>query len=231
MVDWKPSRRDTLSFLGLATMSGITKAEPSVDLALVLAIDCSFSVNERAYLLQMRGFGQAFLDSKMLEIIAHGARGRIAVAAFHWSDADGQQIILPWRVLENAKDAIDIGTLFLTAPRDLSASATATGSALLFAQKLLKSAPSATRQVVDVSTDGVCNVGYSAPAARDILVADNITINGLAILDEDPNLVSYLDREVIGGDSAFVVESDDFNAFGAAIQEKLFREIANLTTT
>ena len=231
MVQWMPSRRDALSFLGVVAISGVAKAASSVDLALVLAIDCSFSVNEQAYKLQMKGYGEAFLDPKMMEIIAHGPKKRIAVAAFHWSDPEGQQIILPWRVVENVGDTTSIGNLLSAAPRELSALATATGSALLFAQNLLKSAPSATRQVVDVSTDGVCNIGAAAPTARDILTADKITINGLAILDEDPNIASYMERDVIGGENAFVITADDFDAFGLAIKEKLFREIANSVTT
>ena len=102
---------------------------------------------------------------------------------------------------------------------------------MLYALKLFEGAPSGTRQVVDISTDGSSNAGSSAPAARDAITSSGITINALAILDEEPHLSSYLERDVIGGDGAFIETADDYNAFGAAIRKKLMREFSNSATS
>jgi hypothetical protein len=83
----------------------------------------------------------------------------------------------------------------------------------------------ATRRVIDVSTDGRNNMGRPAFRARDELVARGITINGLAIANEWPTLDVYLERQVTGGPSNFVVKADSYDDFGAAMQRKLIREI------
>jgi hypothetical protein len=221
------SRRAALAAVALSAFPKISAANPLVDLGLVLAIDCSFSVNEEAYHLQMQGFAAAFMDAEIHKLILKGYHKRIAIAAFHWSDPDTQRIVLPWRILGGASDAIAVGQVFANAVRQIEVGATATGSALLYALNLFEEAPAATRQVVDISTDGSSNSGYAAPKSRDDLVAGGITINALAILDEEPHLASYLERDVIGGDGAFIVTAKDFKAFGAAIREKLIREISN----
>ena len=228
MHEVKPSRRNVLAMLTYAASSKLAVAAPVVDLALVLAIDCSYSVDAVEYRLQMRGIGQSFLDSRMLEVVTHGSLQKIAICAFHWSDAHTQQIIMPWQILATANDAINLANLFLAAPRLLTAGLTNTGAALLFARKLFEDAPMASRRVVDVSTDGRCNGGPSVQSARDLLVADGITVNGLAIVNEQPNLVSYLEENMIGGDASFVVTANDFNAYADAIRFKLLREIANI---
>ena len=231
MPGWKISRRQALAALGLTAFPKISDAASLVDLALVLAIDCSFSVNEEAYHLQMQGLGEAFNDAEIHKLILKGFHRRIAIAAFHWSNPDAQRIVLPWRILEGASDAKNAGQVLLNAPREIEAGVTATGSALLYALKLFDGAPSGTRQVVDISTDGSSNSGSSAPAARDAITSSGITINALAILDEEPHLTSYLERDVIGGDGAFIETADDFSAFGAAIRKKLMREISNSATS
>jgi Protein of unknown function (DUF1194) len=230
MREIKMSRRNLLAFLSSAIIPSVAVANPTVDLALVLAIDCSYSVDDLEYRLQMRGLGQAFLDSQMLDLISRGGRKKIAVAAFHWSDALTQQIIVPWQILQTAKDAIQLADLFLSAPRTLSAGATDTGAALLYAQKLFEVAPAALRKVVDVSTDGKGNGDTEIEKARDKLVASGITVNGLAIVNEEPNLVSYLYENMIGGDDSFVIAANDFNAYSAAIRQKLYKEITNINT-
>ena len=221
------SRRHMLGLFAAAALPQEIMAATLVDLALVLAIDCSYSVDPYEYQLQMRGTGQAFLDSKIIEAVSRGPNKKIAVSAFFWSDPDQQYVIVPWRLFANASDAIEIAGIFLRAPRDIYRGTTATGTALLFAKGLLETAPPSLRRVVDVSTDGTSNTGVDVAAARDQLVAAGITINGLAIENEVRDLSSYLKETVIGGDGHFVVKADDFNAYTDAIKTKLLKEITN----
>ncbi|HEX7967650.1 MAG TPA: DUF1194 domain-containing protein, partial [Stellaceae bacterium] len=84
----------------------------------------------------------------------------------------------------------------------------------------------AVRRVIDVSGDGINNNGRAVTEARDAAVQTGITVNGLPILTEYPNLDTYYRENVIGGPGAFAVAASDFSSFGSAILSKLVREIA-----
>ena len=85
------------------------------------------------------------------------------------------------------------------------------------------------RQVIDVSGDGRETTFryHSVPPsqARYAATAQGITVNGLAILGEEPDLAAYYRSEVIGGFGAFVMVAETIDDFGRAIREKLLREI------
>ena len=218
------SRRALLTGAALAWPAA-AMAAPVVELALVLAIDCSYSVTPEEYQLQMRGTGQALLAPEILEAVAGGLSKQIAISAFVWSSPQSQFVLAPWQLLKTAADAQAIAQAFLRAPRNLPRETTATGAALLFAQSLLDAAPRALRHVVDISTDGQCNDGPKVEGIRDVLIADGTVINGLAITKDVPDLDGYLRRSVIGGSNSFVMKANDFEAYGHSLREKLFREI------
>ncbi len=196
-----------------------------VDLALVLAVDCSFSVDAREFALQMEGLGRAFMTAEVKEAIAQGVRQRIAVAVVQWSDDLNQKTVMPWTVIASGADADAFGQQLLNMPRSLSEGGTSISAALLFSATLLQSAPSAERMVIDVSADGRNNSGPQTGPVRDRLVAAGITINGLTILNEWPTLDSYFENNVAGGPGHFVMPSADYDSYGEAILRKLLREI------
>ncbi len=222
------TRRNFAGGLAATSVAGPALSDTKVDLALVLAIDCSFSVNASNYQLQMQGTARAFLAPEVLQAIASGARKRIAIAAFLWSDPEIQYVLVPWQLLQTASDAKAVADVFLRSPRNVPKGTTATGAALMFAQSMLLSAPPAFRQVIDISTDGECNTGPKVEAARDAIVAHGTVINGLAITKEVHDLDSYLRDSVIGGNQSFVVIANDFDSYGQSLREKLFREITNV---
>ena len=224
------SRRSVLGLLGSAALAGPTRGAEVLDLALILAIDCSLSVDDYDYRLQLRGTGQAMIDSALLQIIQRGANKVIAVSAFLWSSPNAQQLVVPWRVLHDGGETMAVADEILGAKRKIDAGSTATGNALAFAEKLMLGAPPALRRVVDVSTNGHANMGDPVIPIRDRMVQNGITINGLAVTDKEPNLVAYMQREVTGGDGSFVIPADNYNAYTLAIRLKLFREIAGLKT-
>ena len=90
--------------------------------------------------------------------------------------------------------------------------------------------------MIDVSGDGVNNSGGPVEMARDRLVAEGVTINGLPIVNDRPTfgrmppipLDEYYRDSVIGGPGAFVIVAEDFQSFGNAVKRKLIREIAAL---
>ena len=60
---------------------------------------------------------------------------------------------------------------------------------------------------------------------RDAVVSQDITINGLSILNEVPTLDKYFELYITGGAASFVVVANDYSAYSAAIYRKLLREI------
>jgi len=62
--------------------------------------------------------------------------------------------------------------------------------------------------------------------ARDRIVAAGISINGLAILTEEPWLEGYYRSNVIGGPGGFVVAARNFGSFADAMLRKLVQEVA-----
>jgi hypothetical protein len=82
------------------------------------------------------------------------------------------------------------------------------------------------RGVIDVSGDGRANQGELPTNARARALAEGVTVNGLAILNEDPALNVYYLQYVIAGPGAFVLAAQDYEAFADAIVEKLVREIS-----
>jgi hypothetical protein len=55
--------------------------------------------------------------------------------------------------------------------------------------------------------------------------ARGVTVNGLAILNEDRDLARWYRDHVISGLGSFVVPAADFHDFAEAIVNKLVREI------
>ncbi len=216
-----------LAFAGalLLPQPGGKAQDSAVDLALVLAVDCSFSVDRVEFRLQMEGLGQAFLRPEIKKAIRAGYRQRIAVTVMQWSDEGNQMVVLPWTVIAGDADSNEIGHVLSRMPRRLAEGGTSISAALVFGQALFANAPEAERRVIDVSSDGRNNIGPPVEAARDRVVASGITINGLTILNEWPTLDVYFQEQVAGGEGHFVIPANNYEAYGEAIYRKLLKEI------
>ena len=215
-----------VSFLALTTPSPRIQAEDyEVDLALVLAVDCSFSVDFTEFALQMEGLGEAFRQPEVKRAIALGNLQRIAVSVVQWSDESNQMVVLPWTIISSEEDADLVGETLARMPRKLAEGGTSISSALLYSSVLLTKAPRSPRHVIDMSSDGRNNVGVPVQAVRDRIVAQGITINGLTILNEWPTLDVYFQNQVAGGEGHFVIPANDYAAYGQAILRKLLKEI------
>lgn len=209
----------------LALRAALASAR-DVDLALVLALDVSGSVNVERYDLQREGYAKAFASSAVIEAIAGGEHHAIAVTLVEWSGANHQRQLIGWTVIDTPAAAQSFGSAIAEAPRAF-ADWTSISGAIDYAVKLFgDTGIAATRRVIDVSGDGINNNGRAVTEARDAAVAAGITINGLPILSEFPDLDAYYRDNVIGGPGAFVTVARSFDDFGTAILGKLVREIA-----
>jgi Protein of unknown function (DUF1194) len=212
--------------LGLAAGPRFASAAEKVDLALVLAVDCSYSVDASEFRLQIKGLADGFHRSDVHDAIKGGPSGRIAVTLMEWSDDKNQLLVLPWTILDSPEAADNFADRVGRVRRGLAEGGTAIGDALRFAAAVLMASPYATeRRVIDLSSDGRNNRGDLVTIARDEVVARGITINGLPILNEWPTLDRYFEQQIIGGPYHFMIPANDYEAYGNAIARKLLREI------
>ncbi len=199
--------------------------ERVVDLELVLALDASSSVSGAEFDLQIRGIAEAFRHPSVARAIRATHLG-LAVALFQWADNHRQILAINWMAVRDAPTASRFAMEVETVIRSIAGN-TAIGSALEFAIGQLEgNGFDGRRKVIDVSGDGRNNHGPAAWLARDLAVARGITVNGLAILNEDRTLERYYLTNVIGGTGAFVMTANDYEAYTLAILIKLIKEIA-----
>jgi len=211
---------------GSLLSASVLAQRESVDLLLLLAVDSSFSVSRTEYNLQIQGLALAFLDPEIIEAATSGPTGRIAVSVMQWSSEFSQIQAVPWTIVDGAQSAVLLSGALSTMPRQTADGATALGDALSAAGAYIESAPyEAFRRVIDVSGDGRKNTGSVVTPVRDALVGRGITINALAILNEDPRLDLYYSENVVGGIGSFTLVANDYNQYGEAIRRKLLREI------
>ncbi|MGI9462730.1 MAG: DUF1194 domain-containing protein [Aestuariivirgaceae bacterium] len=207
--------------------TGINAQGMDVDLALVLAIDCSYSVDDREFRLQMDGMAAAFRTPEVQRAIAEGQIGKIAVSVALWSSHKFQKVSVPWTIVANPADAEKFARIIEKAPRSIPVAGTSVSEAMRFSAKLLRAAPvNARRQVIDVSSDGRNNSGVAPPLIRDQLAAGGITINALVVPSQEWTVLDkWFERNVVGGPFHFVIIADTYDDYAEAIYRKLLREI------
>ena len=216
----------------LAIPRGARAMEP-VDVELVLAVDVSRSVDEQEQALQFRGYANAFRDQKLIEGIAGGPIGQIAVTLFTWSDWHIQELLIPWMRIDGPRSAEAFAAAVDAAPQRTWLYTSISG-AMDYAARLFGQGYEGTRKVVDISGDGVNNSGRPVAEARADALAKGIVLNGLDVLDRSPQpwaaglppLDDYFREEVIGGPGAFLMVAEGFDSFETAVKRKIIREIA-----
>lgn len=197
-----------------------------VTLELVLAVDVSSSVSVEEFDLQMKGFADAFRDPSVISAISASGPNGVAVAMIQWSDNRRQQVAVDWARLTDESTIEAFAVEIDQTPRFLDGGGTAIGGAIAFAlSQLDRNGYEGTRQVIDISGDGRANQGAQPESLRDVAILQGVTINGLAILNEDSHVAAYYRNSVIGGPGAFVMTANDYEAFAQAIIQKLVKEI------
>jgi hypothetical protein len=212
-------------FLTLLLHPAAPRAQGFVELELVLAVDASSSVSAPEFDLQVRGLADAFRAAEVVHAIVETAPGGVAVALIQWSSPGSQVVAVDWTRVADAA-AVETLARRIEASGRLILGETAIDGALAFAVEQLQSNGYAGgRRVIDLSGDGQANWGPDPDAVRDRAVAAGITINALAVTNEQPRLGDYYRDHVIGGPGAFVLAADDYADFARAMRAKLVREI------
>jgi len=217
-----------LFVIALAASPSLPARADPADVALVMAIDVSLSVNEGEYQLQREGIARAFESPALAAAVAGGEHHAIEVLVLEWSDPEIQITTVDWTRVSDAASAQAFAAQVRATKRS-SQGLTAIGSALLAARAAFRRLPEpAARHVIDVSGDGMANVGPQPSQIRDALVAEGVTINGLTMLNDEPWVDQYYDMNVVGGPGAFLMQIADYQSFAAAMQQKLLSEIVAL---
>ena len=219
-------RTSLIISLPLVLMTAQPARAEAVDMALVLAVDVSESVDADEYQLQHEGIARAFESPDVLEVIKGGAHAAIDVLVLEWSDRDKQAVTVDWTLIRDEASAQRFAERVRASKRS-SNGLTAIGDAMLASAEAFQRLPDqAARRVIDISGDGMANVGPRPSEVRDSLVGQGIVINGLAILASEPWLDTYYNNDVVGGTGAFLLQVQDFQSFATAIKQKLLAEIA-----
>jgi hypothetical protein len=205
-------------------------ADEPVDLELVLAIDASSSVDPTEWELQREGYAAAFRDLHIQAAIVSGPKKRIAVSVVVWADATVPRWEGPWFALGSAIDAEAFANFMDYLPR-IPEGGTGIGMGVAAAvRKLERNGFSSTREVVDVSGDGRETPAREnvvmMPMAHAMAEARGVTVNGLAIVnEEDLSLETWYRDNVIAGRGSFVMTAMNYFNFAEAIRRKLLKEI------
>ena len=215
-----------LIFFMTAFYKNIYSQNVYVDLELVLAVDVSSSVDEEEYQLQIRGVGAAFRHPDIIAAIESTGGNGIAVAMVQWSDNEEQALVGGWHIIKDAADAAEYARIIRRVPRVIAGGQTSIAGALTFSiDQINNNNIDSSRKVIDVSGDGRANNGVHPMKIRDIALDQNITINGLVIINDEPFLDGYYERGVIGGRGGFMMIAEDYKDYAAMILQKLLREI------
>ncbi|KFC70742.1 Metal ion dependent adhesion motif-containing protein [Bosea sp. LC85] len=235
-------RRVLFGLLGLTAAGFWTVTAPNaqpaaappdeVDVALVLAVDVSYSMDLDELALQRSGYIEAFRSKQLHEAIAKGAIGKIAVTYFEWAGGNFQHIVKPWTVIDTPQSAIAFAEELGEAQTRRGRRTSISGAIDLGMALLEQANVTAMRRVIDISGDGANNDGRPVTAARDDARDKGISINGLPVMlkqasyfDID-NLDVYYEDCVVTGVGAFVIPIRERHQFVDATRTKLVREIA-----
>ena len=210
--------------------AGMSKAEGRSDLALVLAVDASGSIDTEEFSLQLNGIANAFRQREVIAAIQSGRAGAIDVVLLLWGGEITETISSGWYRVSTEREA-EAFAARVSVLRRRAYGTTAVGNGIMAALTLLSEVPQrAGRRCIDVSGDGRETMlrgrrpGISPTEARFSAESSQVTINALAIQNEETDLREWYRLNIVT-DDGFVMAIDRVEAFGTAIQSKLIREI------
>src|SRR5688572_9746731 len=130
------------------------RAEAEVDLALVLAVDVSRSMDPEEQELQRQGFVEAFRSPLVHDAIRAGMLGRITVSYMEWSGDTQQNVVVPWTIIAGLEGASEFADRLARAPISRIWRTSISGAIEAGSQLLDETGVEPVRRVIDISGDG-----------------------------------------------------------------------------
>lgn len=196
------------------------------DLALLLAVDVSGSVDSDEFRMQMDGLADGLRDPIVSDALV---RAQAKIMLVQWTGSGRQQATIPWTALNNFQALEAFASRVQNDLRLWRNFSTAIGEALNYSIKEFNSVPECQRHIIDLSGDGFSNEGAEPAIFRSKLRAAKIIVNAIAIEQSEPELTAYFYENVIAGDGAFVMSARGFDDYPDSIRKKLLREVTQQT--
>lgn len=204
----------------------LTRPVWACEVALVVALDVSRSVDKFEYQLMRDGIAASFLDEDVADLITD-LPGGIMVTVTQWGGVGQQRQVVRWRALRTRADIALFVDAFSGRSRGFWMADTAVSEALMHADLMFGGQPAdCRRKVIDVSGDGIANAGIPVlPVARAI-GAKGVTINGLVVKGARKDPVIWYREQVIAGPLPFVQIAESYEDYTRAMTAKLLRELS-----
>jgi hypothetical protein len=243
-------------FVAAAPLPALAQEQPAeapVDVALIVSVDVSGSVDQGRYVLQMNGIAKALEDPRVIASMLSGPRASIVFSMVEWSEK--ATLAIPWTRIASREDALALAARVRKTSR-LDGEFTCIAHMMKFVSETVAAdiPVKAQRVVMDVSGDGVdnCDGDEATASMRDQLVLSGLTINGLPINEADPSepvgggayrapgrdfqqrtlpgvvklLEPWYRDHVMGGANAFLMPAKGYRDFDRAILEKFAIEVS-----
>lgn len=204
---------------------GIVSPAAACELAIVLAVDISGSVDQGEFRVQMDGLAEALRDPLVADALV-GLEAHAMV--LQWTGTSRQRTSVPWTALDSLVAVETLAQQIETAPRIWRNFSTAIGEAISVSMTHFDAVEDCRRRVIDISGDGPSNEGVIPETLRAQLALREITVNAVAIEETVTGLTEYYKLEVIFGPGAFVERAATFEDYPAAIRRKLMREVVEV---
>jgi len=219
----KPLIARTAAPAFLATGMALGQPAAACEIALVLAMDVSGSVDAYEYELQAQGVAQALREPAIQDALLSG---RVALSVVQWSGAMEQSVSIPWVRMSEPADIRTTSARIATMPRAFAGGNTAVGEAIEIAAQMFNEVRDCAHWVIDVSGDGDENEGFTVGRERRNAYERGIAINGLAIEGSGTGVsITNFYRRWVVTPGGFVITAQLHTDFARAIRIKLLREL------
>lgn len=201
-----------------------------VDVAIVLAVDGSGSIDTEEFFLQQQAIAKAFRDPAVLQALERA--GTVAASVLYWGDPNYPIQETPFVIIDQPEHVESLINHVETLPRRVFGS-TGLAMGLSASMDKLQAFGCAHRSIINVSGDGSDTIfprnKRLVPSLRNIRARAEeagVTINALVIKSEEKGISSYFEKQIITGPGAFVMEIENFSHYADALKRKLIREIS-----
>ena len=182
-------------------------SEAPVDTLLLLANDCSGSMNYEELEIQRLGTAEALCDPQVRHTIRNmGEDGSVGIAVLEWGSR--AKLALPWMDARSHDRTESFDTKLdriadeIRGIKPSGMGETFTGTMMNFSKDIFIRSPweAMSNKVLDISTDGDANGGDNVEEALKGLEEEGVTVNALAFVDisiYDRGAPSYMSQQLM----------------------------------